>query len=190
MKKLGLVAAVAVAALSVNASVSAGNVGYPPEDGILILAPNPVGPGGDFTATFIGCSIGETVNFSVEGDSDSAPSNGPAGESVRPNATGAPQATVVLTAPTTPGNFPVVASCATSGAGATGILTVVGAGAPAPGAPAPGAPAPGSPAAPGGQLPATGSDSAPTMQIAGGLVAVGAGLALVGGLRRRKLAAI
>lgn len=38
----------------------------------------------------------------------------------------------------------------------------------------------------GGTLPATGSDSAPNLQIASGLVAVGAGLAIVGGIRRRK----
>jgi len=41
-----------------------------------------------------------------------------------------------------------------------------------------------------GELPATGSDSAPTVQIAGGLVAMGAGLAVVAGVRRRKPSSI
>jgi LPXTG-motif cell wall-anchored protein len=41
-------------------------------------------------------------------------------------------------------------------------------------------------AAPSGGLPATGSDSMPTVQIASGIIAVGVGLAVVGGLRRRR----
>ena len=38
----------------------------------------------------------------------------------------------------------------------------------------------------GGSLPATGSDSAPIAQIATGIMAVGIGLAAVGGVRRRR----
>ena len=41
-----------------------------------------------------------------------------------------------------------------------------------------------------GELPATGSDSAPTVQVAGGLVAMGAGLAVVAGVRRRNPSSI
>lgn len=172
MKKLGLVLGAVLAALSISASASAGidDDDYPPAGGILILDPSTVSAGGTVTATFTGCSVGETVNFTF---------NPTVSATCVATATGT-AATTTFTAPATAGEYPVVAVGLTSGAGATGILTVVVAGAPAPGAPA----------APGGGLPATGSDSAPTMQIAGGLVAVGAGLALVGGLRRRKLASI
>lgn len=48
---------------------------------------------------------------------------------------------------------------------------------------------PGPPTPPAGELPATGPYSAPIAEIAAGLVAVGTGMVVVAGVRRRKAAA-
>lgn len=170
MKKLGLVLT-AIAAMSFGSlTASAGEppVPYPPPTTVtLTLTPSTVSPGATFTATFRGCSLGEAVNFTFNGATVSASSVASAAETFRRAPTG-PSATVTLTAPTVVGVYPVVATCVTSGSTATASLTVVAA-------------APG-----GGPLPATGSDSSSTVQVAGGLVAMGAGLAFVGGLRYRR----
>lgn len=187
MKKLGLLFSAAVAAIALGAApASAG--GYPPgEDANLLIAPSTVVGGATFAVSLVGCSIGETVNFSVEGSTASAPCNGPAG------ATDA-VANAELTAPTAPGTYSVVATGATSGITDTATLTVVAGGGDDgddvgdddDGTGGDGTGGGGTGGTGGGQLPATGSDSMPVAQIAGGLVAAGAGLAAVAGLRRRK----
>ena len=168
MKKLGLIFAAAVAAVSLGSLTASA---YPPGGPVLVLTPSTATPGASIAASFTGCSSGETVSFTLNGVTITAQCNGPAGATRRPTATAGPVATATLTAPTVVGTYPVVATGGTSGVSATATLTVVAA-------------TPGG----GGDLPATGSDSAPTAQIAAGLVAVGAGLAIVGGLRRRKRA--
>jgi LPXTG-motif cell wall-anchored protein len=141
---------------------------YPPRSETLVV-PSTVGPGQSFQATFVGCAGGEDVNFVLDGKTTSGRCMGPAGATRRPNQAGLPSATVTLVAPTTPGTYTIVATGATSGLSASATITVQAA------------------AAPGGALPATGSDSAPTVQIAAGLFAVGAGLTAVG-IRRRRAA--
>jgi LPXTG-motif cell wall-anchored protein len=138
---------------------------YPPRNQAL-LAPGTVAPGASFQATFVGCALGETVNFVFNGTTTPVACNGPAGSSRLPNLAGIPSAAVTLVAPTTPGAYTMVATGATSGATASATVTVLG-------------------AAPSGGLPATGSDSAPTARIGAGLIAVGAGLTVVA-VRRRK----
>ena len=96
--------------------------------------------------------------------------NGPAGALFVSAATG-PSASVEVTAPTEPGTYDVSATGILSGASAAGTLTVA------------------APATPGGGLPSTGSDAIPVVQIGAGLVAVGTGLAVVAGMRRRKITA-
>lgn len=170
MKKLGLLFGAIVAAMSIGAGAS--NVSaYPPgTESTLILSASTVAPGASFTATFTQCQLGETVNFVLDGTTVQAQCNGAAGSRRLPSATGAPVATATLTAPTTPGTYDIVATGLTSGAAATATITVAA-------------------AAGGGTIPETGSDSSiPAAQIAGGLVVVGAGLAGVAGVRRRKTA--
>jgi len=104
--------------------------------------------------------------------------------------------TAELTAPTAPGTYSAVATGATSGITDTATLTVVAGGGDdgdddgddddGTGGDGTGGDGTGGDGTGGGQLPATGSDSMPVAQIAGGLVAAGAGLPAVAGLRRRK----
>lgn len=140
---------------------------YPPAAGSLI-APGTVAPGASFQATFQGCPGGESVDFVLNGTTTSAVCNVPAGLAGfrRPSAAVLPSATATLVAPTTPGTYTISATGTTSGLSATATITVVA-------------------ATPGGLLPTTGSDSAPIVQIAAGLFAVGAGLTVVGIRRRR-----
>jgi LPXTG-motif cell wall-anchored protein len=138
---------------------------YPPRSESLV-APSTVAPGASFQATFVGCAGGEDVNVVLDGKTKSGKCKGPAGSTRLPNQAGLPSATVTLVAPTTPGTYTIVATGEVSGLSATASITVQA-------------------AAAGGALPATGSDSAPTVQIAAGLLAVGAGLTVVGIRRRR-----
>lgn len=167
MKKLGLLFGALVAAISF---AGASNVSaYPPgTEATLTFSASTVAPGASFTATFTGCQLGETVNVVLDGTTVSGACNGAAGSRRLPSATGQAVAIVTLTAPTTPGTYEVVATGTTSGASASATITVAA-------------------ATGGGTIPATGSDSSiPATQIAGGLVIVGAGLAGVAGVRRRK----
>ena len=168
MKKLGLLFATALAGITVG-GLSA-SAAYPPGGPSLTLNPGSVVAGATFVATFTGCTAGETVNFTLNGGTTPATCESPAAGFRRPAAAAAPAASTALSAPTVPGTYPVTATGLTSGATATATLTVTA-------------------AAGGGELPTTGSDSAPTVQIATGIIAVGVGLATVGGLRRRKRAA-
>lgn len=163
MRKLGLTLAAAAAAIGVFGAAPASAV-YPPEEDQLILSDSVVGPGEEFQAEFVGCTVGETVAFVFVGETTTATCQNPS-------------ATVTLTAPTIPGQYEIVATGLTSGRTATATLTVVG---PTPGT----APA----AAPAAGLPATGSDSQSTVQTAAALVAVGAGLTIVG-IRRHRVRA-
>jgi hypothetical protein len=137
---------------------------YPPAAGFLI-APGTVAPGASFQATFQGCAGGESVDFVLNGTTTSTACNVLAGFR-RPSAAVLPSATATLVAPTTPGTYTISATGTTSGLSATATITVVA-------------------ATPGGLLSTTGSDSAPIVQIAAGLFAVGAGLTVVGIRRRR-----
>ena len=138
---------------------------YPPQSESLVV-PSTVAPGASFQATFVGCAGGEDVNFVLDGKTTSGKCKGPAGATRMPNQAGLPSATVTLVAPTTPGTYTIVATGEVSGLSATASIIVQA-------------------AAAGGALPATGSDSAPTVQIAAALLAVGAGLTVVGIRRRR-----
>jgi len=157
VKKLGLLLT-AIAAMSLGSlPASAGDDGPYLAAPSLVLSPSTASPGASVAASFIGCSVGEVVNFTYNPTvSATCGTDG--------------VANTTLTAPAAAGAYPVVAVGATSGATATATFTVVVA----------------APPGGGGELPATGSDNAPTAQIATGLVAAGAGLAIVGGLRRRK----
>jgi len=177
VKKLGLFFAVATVALAAGVNVAGAGTPpppYPPGTPPLELSDTTVGPGDTFQVMLTGCQPGESVNFTVEGSSATSTCGGAAG-AFRISAAG-PTATASLTAPTTPGQYIVTATGLTSGVTSSAVLTVAGVG-------------PTTTAAPGGGLPATGSDNAPIAQIAGGLVAAGAGLAIVASVRRRKATA-
>jgi hypothetical protein len=168
MKKLGPIFALAAAALAIGGrSADAGN---PPDAPLLELDPPTVATGATFSATFFGCdpagfpSDGETVNFEVAGTTVSAPCAFLCIPICRPGDDPVQGATTTLTAPAAPGTYTVTATGLTSGATGSATLTV-------------------------GGMPATGSDSAPIAQAAAGLVAVGTGIVVVAGVRRRKAAA-
>lgn len=168
MKTLRLLAAAATSAVALGAGVVGA---YPPGVTSLTLNPSTVTPGATFVATFNGCEDSETVTFELNGTTVTATCAGPAAFR-RPAQLALGSASATLTAPTALGAYTVTATGLTSGNFATATLTVVAA-----------------TAGGGGALPTTGSDSAPTTQIAIGLVAVGAGLAAVGGYRHRKRSA-
>src|SRR5687768_7568054 len=135
MRKLGFAIVIALVALAAGSSAAAQ---YPPAGGTLVLTPSTVTPGGTFTATMFGCTLGETVEFTFTWTSSvQATCSGPAGARFVSAATG-PSASVTQTAPTAPGTYTVTATGLTSGATASATLTVVAAA-----------------AAPGGGLPTT-----------------------------------
>jgi alkaline phosphatase len=165
MKRLFACMAVAAVPFAFGgAAVSA----YPPGAAVLTLSPSTVAPGESFSATLTGCALGEVLEVSLVSDSDTATCSGPAGahRGIMQQAGGS--ASVTLTAPTEPGTYTVTATTPTVSATAT--LTVASS-----------APAP----APGTPLPVTGSDPAPVVQWAVGLVLAGLGLAGVAYHRHR-----
>jgi hypothetical protein len=164
MTKLGFPAAAGLAALLGGGTAAAQ---HPPGGACWCSTPSTISPGGTFTATFFGCSLGETVEFSLAGVTVQAACNGPAGARFFSATTG-PSASATLTAPTAPGTYTVTATGLTSGATASATLTVAAA------------------AAPGGGLPTTGFDSQPIVQIGVGLLAVGADLAFIANKRRHR----
>ncbi len=171
MKRIGLILGAVVAAVSMAAGASSVSAYPPGTEATVTVSDSTLAPGASFTATFTGCQLGETVNFTLDGTTVQAACNGAAGARRLPSATGAATATATLTAPTAPGTYELVAVGLTSGADASTTIVVAA-------------------AAGGGQIPETGSDSSiPAAQIAGGLVVVGAGLAGVAGIRRRKATA-
>jgi hypothetical protein len=157
-------AAAAVPFVLGGAAVSA----YPPEAPVLTLSPSTVTPDGSFSATLTGCALGEVVEFSLVSDSDTATCSGPGGANRGIIQQDGGSASVTLTAPTEPGNYTLTATTPTVSATAT--LTVAAA-----------APAP----SPEASLPTTGSDPAPIVQWAVGLVLAGLGLAGVAYHRHR-----
>jgi LPXTG-motif cell wall-anchored protein len=165
MKKLGLLLAGLVAAISLGMTAvgPASAAAYPPSSLFsVVVTPNPAPPGGTVVVTFSGCTVGESVQFTLASVSVTAACTAPSGSAT------AATASASLTVPTAPGTYTVTATGLTSGATATGTLTVAAA-------------APSS-----GGLPATGSDSSSTLQIATLAVVVGTGLLLVGFQRRRR----
>jgi LPXTG-motif cell wall-anchored protein len=134
---------------------------YPVDDESLVLSSSTVAPGGTFSVTLNGCTDGEEVVFTVSGDSDTATCVGGS-------------ATGTLTAPTAPGTYTVTATSPT--ASATATLTVVA------------ADDDDDDGDDGDELPATGSDSAPIAQLAGGALLAGIGLVGVAWYRRRATA--
>lgn len=188
MRKLA--AALAVAAVPVL-GMGASALAYPPGAGTLFLSSSNVAPGEVFTATLAGCTTGETVTFSIgddDGDDDAL-------QAATATCDDTGNASASLTAPSETGSYTVSAVGGTSGVSAAGTLTVSatgdddgddgtggddddgddGAGAGAGGGTGTGS----------GTLPATGSESAPIAQIAGGTLIAGLGLGAVAWRRRR-----
>lgn len=158
---------------------SAANAGvYPPGSDPLILSATTVVAGQPFTVTLTDCALGETVEFTVSGSSDSETCGGAGGGDTRfLQAPGTGTATGTLTAPSTPGEYTVSATGLTSGRSATATITVVAAGAGTGDDDGAGA----------GGLPATGSDTtATTLWVAGGALLAGLGLTGVAMYRRRR----
>lgn len=124
------------------------------------LEPSTVGPGDTFSATTTECTVGETVTFEVQGDSDASTctSDSPAG---------GPSAIGELAAPSTPGNYEVSSLGATSGLTSSATLSVVG------------------DIDDDDVLPTTGSDSNQIVPIAGAVLIAGLGLAAVAWRRRQ-----
>jgi lipopolysaccharide/colanic/teichoic acid biosynthesis glycosyltransferase len=120
------------------------------------------------SGAFTGCSLGETVAFTLAGAtvSEICDSGGGAARSL--SALEGATATAMLTAPTAAGTYTVTATGATSGATASARLTVVVATA----------------AGDADGLPSTGSDSDRTLWIATAAVVMGLGLVVVAWRRR------
>jgi LPXTG-motif cell wall-anchored protein len=174
MKKLGMLFAGLVAAASLGLTTVGSATGapvmsavYPPTVTVtIIIAPNPAQPGATIVVTFTGCSAGETVQITLGNVSVTVTCSGPSGTLRMPMAAAAPAASTSLTAPTAPGRYTITATGLSSGATASGTLTVA------------------VPSA--GRLPTTGSDSSSTVQVATLAVMVGSGLLLVGFQHRRR----
>jgi hypothetical protein len=132
-----------------------------PEDAVLDLSSSTVAAGTSYQAFFLRCESGETVTFVTE-DVDLEPVTATCG-GVEPGAS------ATLTAPTLDGPYTITATGSTSGESASTTLTVTG-----------------GERAPEDDMPTTGSASAPIALVGGGLVAVGAALALVAGTRRHR----
>jgi LPXTG-motif cell wall-anchored protein len=135
-------------------------------------------PGQSITVTITGCTPGETLTITVNGVAVTATCSASALTQgsvlglglVQQTAT---SATATITAPTTPGTYPVVIT-GSRGFSFTTSLTVVAATTPPV-------------TTPGGGLPATGSSGiSTTTGIAIGLLVVGAGLFVVAQVRRRQ----
>lgn len=164
MRKIAVLVMAGVALiLGTGAAAGAQDPPYPPDDDALVLSPGTVAPGGTFSVTLTGCTDGEEVVFTVSGDSDTATCVGGS-------------ATGTLTAPTAPGTYTVTATSPTASASAT--LTVA----------ADDDDDDGDDGDDGDELPATGSDSAPIAQLAGGALLAGIGLVGVAWYRRRATA--
>lgn len=186
MRKLA--AALAVAAVPVL-GMGASALAYPPGAGTLFLSSSNVAPGEAFTATLAGCTTGETVTFSIgddDGDDD-------ASQAATATCDDTGNASASLTAPSETGSYTVSAVGGTSGVSAAGTLTVSatdpgddgddGTGGDDDGDDGTGAG--GGTGTGSGTLPATGSESAPIAQIAGGTLIAGLGLGAVAWRRRR-----
>ena len=134
----------------------------------VVVTPSTAQPGSVVALSVSGAQPGETVTITVTSAA------GGAGGTVTLTANASGSATTNLTVPTTPGTYTVTVSAPASGRSGSTTLTVAQATTTTtlPAAP----PAPAAPAAPSGGLPATGSDSTPTMWIAGIAIVVGAGL--------------
>jgi hypothetical protein len=132
-----------------------------PEGAVLTLSSNSVAAGTSYQAFFLRCESGETVTFVTE-EVDLEPVTATCGGAE-------PGATATLTAPTLGGPYTITATGSTSGASASTTLTVTG-----------------GEQVPEDDMPTTGSNGAPIALIGGGLVAIGAVLAFLGGGRRRK----
>jgi len=177
VKKFLASVAVALCAL-VGASASAVAQNYPPTVLIIVIVSGPATPGSTVTITITGCQVGETVTVAVDGVNVtvSTCTGGGGTSALRRQAAGG-SATASFTAPGV-GTHTIRAVGNTSGRVGTLDFTVQSAGAGTTGS-----------AAGGGALPTTGSDSTPTLRIAGTAVVVGAGLAGVAWRRRRPTAA-
>ena len=179
MKKFLASVAVALCAL-VGSSASALAQNYPPNVLVIVIVSGPVTPGSTVTITITGCQAGETVTVAVDGVTItvSTCTGGGGTSALRRQAAGG-SATASFTAPTTVGTHTIRAVGNTSGRVGTLTFTVQPAAAAATTRSGGG----------GGALPTTGSDSTPTLWIAGTALVVGAGLAGVAWKRRRPTAA-
>ncbi len=149
-----------------------------------VSAPGTVNPGQAFNATVSGCQGNSAYTWSFDGQAGGGTTDASGG------------ATIALTAPTAPGDYPVVVNCSGSTA-STNVGVVDPSAAPTNGGN--GGNGGGSAAAPtaggtgggtvAGTIPATGSDSIQTgLLIGAGAVIVGLGLLGTAHIRRRQTA--
>jgi LPXTG-motif cell wall-anchored protein len=151
---------------------------YPPTVLVIVIVSGPVTPGSTVTITITGCQAGETVTVAVDGVTVTVSTcTGGGGTSAMPMQAAGGSATASFTAPAA-GTHTITATGNTSGLVGSLTFTVQ-------------QPATTTTAAPGGggALPTTGSDSTPTLWIAGASIAVGLGLAGVAWKRRHPSAA-
>jgi LPXTG-motif cell wall-anchored protein len=170
MKKFAL-ALMASAAMVLGMGVVAN--AYPAGAGSVTASPTTLAPGGVFTATAT-CQPAEIVTFVFEGATKTATCGaaGTAGTASLISLSTAGSASVTFNAPGTAGSYTGIATGSATGALGSFTITVA------------------VPAAPGGSLPATGTDGTSTMTIiALGLFAVGAGLFGVSRFRSRTVTA-
>jgi hypothetical protein len=175
MKKMAL--AMCVAAAAALGFGGAASAQYSADEFQAFANPPSVGPGGAVTVTVTGCEPGETVTVVLVDDTEVSvcEATGPVGLR-RGNVEASGRAVVEVVAPMTPGQYEGLASGSISTRSSSFSITVTAAAAAAP--------------SPSGELPSTGSggiDS--TLLIALGALAVGLGLVVVAGLRRRRPAA-
>ena len=152
---------------------------YPPTVLVIVIVSGPVTPGSTVTITITGCQAGETITVAVDGVTVTVSTcTGGGGTSALPMQAAGGSATASFTAPTAVGTHTVTATGGASGLVGSLTFTVQ-------------QPVTTTTAATGGGagLPTTGSDSTPTLWIAGTAVVVGAGLAGVAWKRRRPTAA-
>lgn len=180
MKKI-ITALVGVGVLSVvgggSTAIAQDDDDYPVGDAVLLVSDDTLAPGEEFAVTLQGCTPDETVDFAVEGSSDSGTcvltttAGFAAGQHLgRIAEIGAANGT--LTAPTTPGTYEVTGVGQESGASDSATITVG--------------------AVDGDddfELPATGSSTTPLLQIGGVLLIAGLGILAVAKLRRRTASA-
>ena len=172
MKRILLATAAAAAALTIS-PIGASAIPYGPGDEGITLDDTVVTPGQDITVLLFGFDPGETVEIDVTPQEARA-----AVGTITADADG--EATAIIEAPTTPGDYSVTGTGLTSGGVATATFTVEG----STGTTVPGTTVPGGGG--GGGLPATGSDSNQLVQTGAIVVALGAGLVGVAALRRRR----
>ena len=160
---------VAASALVLGVGMVAEAQQYPPEFTVT-ADPSTVAPGGKVTAIAEGCTVGETVDFDLEGSTAAdtcADGGGGVGMAMAfVGQTAVTSASGVVTAPGTPGTYPLTATDTSTELTATTDVTVTA------------QPKP---------LPSTGSNSTyTTLYIAGALLAMGVAAFAVSQYRRRQ----